>query len=576
MSDTLISPETGSSTKVPLQTRNNWLVGLTGRKGQEAILAYILLFPAMLIIGVFGLFPLVFSAYQSTRAGLNNVVGRPDGLGQYVRAIDNLAYVLAFWVALFFLVIGIGRLREVIRTSKKHEEQPWIWVLPAAITAVGFGQLLRFVFIFLPGLLEIGENMRKLRLTAEERVEQFPQFLSDAWAVEGVSTAFWSGVIAIVIGLAIVYVLNRDQTRSRRGSTYFGGFLSGIFLLLLAIFLAWFTWTEIQLAYAEALAEGEALTIWAQIVTVSAGFVLLLLSWLIWRSAAYRDTNWETGLRFFAGILLLIGGWVLIGELPAAVAEGNKDWWQGLLNTVFYAVGSLPIQLALGLAIATLLYQDIKAKGLFRVIYFLPFITPAVGSAAVFKVIFSGNSSGIANTVLTSLKLDPLKWLNEPLGLNELIAQSFGFTIPEWAAGPSLALVVVMIYSVWRYVGYNIVFFLAGLGNISRELYEAGSIDGAGRWQQFRHITVPLLSPVTYFLTIFGVIGTFKAFNTIYVLRTQASLGTMDTASLVIFDAFSRDTRYGYAAALGIVLLIVILSASALFDRISKDRVFYG
>jgi multiple sugar transport system permease protein len=506
---------------------------------------------------------------------LNNVVGRPDGMGQYVRAIDNLAYVLAFWVAIFFIFMGVNRLYEAVKTGKKYAEKPWIWVVPGSITAVGFAQLLRFVFIFMPGLLEIGENMRELRLTAEDRLAQFPQFLANAWAVEGVSTAFWGGLFAILLGMAITYFFNRSPFKSRRSSIYYNAFTAGVFLLLLAGFLGWFTWSEIQLAYAEALEAGEALNIWAQLTTISAGFVLLLLSWITWRSAAHRSTNLETGFRFFAGIIFLVGGWVLIGEIPAAVAEGNKDWWQGLLNTVYYAVGSLPIQLALGLVVATLLYQDIKAKGLFRVIYFLPFITPAVGSAAVFRVIFSGNQTGIANIFLSKLGLDTIKWLNEPKGINEIIGQALNWNVPEWAAGPSLALVVVMIYSVWRYVGYNVVFFLAGLGNISRELYEAASIDGAGRWDQFRNITIPLLSPITYFLSIFGVIGTFKAFNTIYVLRSDAALGTMDTASVVIFDAFNRDTRYGYAAALGIILLIIILSASAFFDRIAKGKVFY-
>jgi multiple sugar transport system permease protein len=506
---------------------------------------------------------------------LNNVVGRPDGMGQYVRAIDNLAYVLAFWVAIFFIFTGINRLYEAAKTGKKYAEKPWIWVVPGVITAVGFAQRLRFVFIFMPGLLEIGENMRELRLTAEDRLAQVPQFLANAWAVEGVSTAFWGGLFAILLGMAITYFFNRSAFKSRRSSIYYNAFTAGVFLLLLAGFLGWFTWSEIQLAYAEALEAGEALNIWAQLTTISAGFVLLLLSWITWRSAAHRSTNLETGFRFFAGIIFLVGGWVLIGEIPAAVAEGNKDWWQGLLNTVHYAVGSLPIQLALGLVVATLLYQDIKAKGLFRVIYFLPFITPAVGSAAVFRVIFSGNQTGIANIFLSKLGLDTIKWLNEPKGINEIIGQALNWNVPEWAAGPSLALVVVMIYSVWRYVGYNVVFFLAGLGNISRELYEAASIDGAGRWDQFRNITIPLLSPITYFLSIFGVIGTFKAFNTIYVLRSDAALGTMDTASVVIFDAFNRDTRYGYAAALGIILLIIILSASAFFDRIAKGKVFY-
>jgi multiple sugar transport system permease protein len=148
--------------------------------------------------------------------------------------------------------------------------------------------------------------------------------------------------------------------------------------------------------------------------------------------------------------------------------------------------------------------------------------------------------------------------------------------LPGWLAGPSLSLTVIMVYGVWTFVGFNTVVFLAGLGAISRETYEAASIDGAGRWAQFRHITLPLLSPTIYFLTLYSVIGTFKAFNHLYVLRTGAALGTTDTASVVIFDAFKRDTRYGYASALAILLLLIILVLTAINNRIASKRVFYG
>ena len=142
--------------------------------------------------------------------------------------------------------------------------------------------------------------------------------------------------------------------------------------------------------------------------------------------------------------------------------------------------------------------------------------------------------------------------------------------------GPSLALVVITIYGVWTYVGFNTVVYLAGLGNIPREVYEAASMDGAGRWAQFRHITLPLLSPTIYFLTLYTVIGTFKAFNHIYVMRLGAALGTTDTATVVIFDAFKRDTRYGYASALAILLLIIILLLTFVNNRLASRRVFYG
>src|SRR5262249_44715386 len=146
-------------------------------------------------------------------------------------------------------------------------------------------------------------------------------------------------------------------------------------------------------------------------------------------------------------------------------------------------------------------------------------------------------------------------WLNEPTGIFQLMVGSH-VHLPTWAAGPSLALCVIMIYGVWTFVGFNTVVFMAGLGNIPPEVYEAAEMDGAGRWAQFRHVTLPLLSPTIYFLTLYSVIGTFKAFNHIYVLRSAAALGTTDTASVVIFQAFKRDTRYGYASALAIILLL--------------------
>ena len=575
MSNTAIPTKQRPQTKPLPQTQSGFFSGKKWLKRREAILAYLFLLPAILIIGIFGLFPLVFSAYQSTRAGLNNIVGRPDGFGQYVRAIDNLAYVLAFWLAIFLLVLAVRKFNEMRNTAVEKQDTPWLLAIPGFFIAAGFSLLLRFLFIYLPHLLQVGENMKGI--PAEERNEAFGLFIRESWTMEGVPSAFWIAILSLIVGVVIYQVMIRQlKIFSRRAGDYFGGATSFFFYTILALALAWITFNEVQLAYAEAIEAGEALSIWSQMVTISAGFILLLLSWLVWRSAAHRDSNVSTALRFFAGTLLMVGGWVLIAELPAVIAEGNEDWWIGLRTTVYYVIGALPLELFLGLFLATLMYQNIKGKSLFRMIYFLPFVTPAVGSAGVFRVLFSGNPGGTMNNLLTAVGLDTLGWLSESNGIFALMTAGMNIDLPSWAGGPSLALVVAILYGIWRYTGYNIVFFLAGLGNISSELYEAASMDGAGKWAQFRHITLPLLSPITYFLTIFGIIGTFKAFNTIYVLRTDQALGTMDTASLVIFDAFNRDTRYGYAAALGIILLFIILGATAAFDRIAKGRVFYG
>ena len=167
MSDTAIP-----SQKTKAEPKRTGLAIFSGRRGikrREALLAYLFLSPAIIIIGLFGLFPLVFSAYQSTRAGLNNVVGRPDGLGQYVRAIDNLAYVIAFWLALFLIVVAVRNISDALNTARAKEENPWWWLLPAAFSAIGLALMLWLVFRFMPGVLEIGEKL--VGFTAVERNE---------------------------------------------------------------------------------------------------------------------------------------------------------------------------------------------------------------------------------------------------------------------------------------------------------------------------------------------------------------------------------------------------------------------
>ena len=143
-------------------------------------------------------------------------------------------------------------------------------------------------------------------------------------------------------------------------------------------------------------------------------------------------------------------------------------------------------------------------------------------------------------------------------------------------AGPSFALVTVIIFGIWTYTGYNAVIFLAGLGNIPKQLYEAAAIDGATRVQQFRHITVPLLSPVTFYLTVLGFIGTFQAFTHIYVMRSPNTRDAVDTASIVIFDTFYGRNNFSLAAAQSVVLFAIILILTLLQNRLFGRSVFRG
>ena len=250
--------------------------------------------------------------------------------------------------------------------------------------------------------------------------------------------------------------------------------------------------------------------------------------------------------------------------------------WQALGTTATYALISVPLQLGLALLIAYLLFQKIKGLGALRVMYFMPYITSTVASAAVWSYLYSPDK-GLVNAALKLVGLKPERWLAEPLGVFGVFARDYlgGTTLPAWAQGPSLALVSLIVYTTWVFVGYDAAIFLAGLGNIPNELYDAAKVDGASGWRLFRHITFPLLSPTTFFLLILTVIGTFRAFNHIYVM-TQGGPGTATTtASILIFQQMYQYNRYGYSAALSFILFAAILVLTIVQNTVAGRRVHY-
>lgn len=249
--------------------------------------------------------------------------------------------------------------------------------------------------------------------------------------------------------------------------------------------------------------------------------------------------------------------------------------WLSLLTTATYALISVPVQLGLGLVLAYLLFQKVRGQSLFRVMFFMPYITSTVASAAVWSFLYNPDK-GLINAVLTRLGLSPLRWLTEPEGIFNLIGSAWGLTLPEWAHGPSLALIALIIYTTWVFVGYDIAIFLAGLGNIPAELYDAAKVDGASGWTLFRHITLPLLSPTTFFLLLLTVIGTFKAFNHIYVMTQGGPVDATTTSSIFIFKQMFQFNRYGYSAALSFILFFVILVLSVVQNRVAGSRVVYN
>ncbi len=251
----------------------------------------------------------------------------------------------------------------------------------------------------------------------------------------------------------------------------------------------------------------------------------------------------------------------------------DPEFYNALWITVSYVVISVPVQLGLALVIAYLLFQKIRGREMLRVAFFLPYITSTVASAAVWGYLYSPDK-GLFNTIAKWIGFPPQRWLGEPTGVFAMIAKSAGATIPEWAAGPSLALLALIVYTTWVFIGFDITIFLAGLGNISTELYDAAKVDGASGWKLFRHITFPLLSPTTFFLVTITIIGTFRAFNHIWVMTQGGPVGATMTGSIFIFNQI-RANRFGYSAALSFLLFFIILIVTVIQHRVSSRRVVY-
>ena len=347
----------------------------------------------------------------------------------------------------------------------------------------------------------------------------------------------------------------------------------GLFPIVYAFYMSTYKWRVKQGKFIGLGNYTRALGDWQGILVFVVGFALLVLAYWIWTKSFRSLDNRKLIAGVLSALLLIGAAWTIMYGWSVMQETGNDDFLNSMPITVFYALGTVPAEIGIALGLAYMLYQKVRGQELFRMFYFLPYITPAVAAAVVFRTIFNPRDTSLANQFLGWIGVESKDWLFEA---DPFINAMFGFNIEGLIAGPSMALVAIIFFGIWTYIGYNTVIFLAGLGGIPHDLYEAAEIDGANRWQSFRNITLPLLSPVTFYLALIAFIGTFKAFNHIYVMRSPAALGTADTASVFIFDTFYKANSYGDATAQAIILFFIILALTLAQNKVFGEKVFYG
>lgn len=255
-------------------------------------------------------------------------------------------------------------------------------------------------------------------------------------------------------------------------------------------------------------------------------FVLSLMEWDGGTVNPMKFTGIQNYLRLFAD------------------SKFQNAYW----NTLVYALGYVPLTLVLSLLLAIVLNAKIRGRNFFRTLSFFPYVASIVAVASVWNMLFNP-SMGPVNMLLSALGIENL---------------------PRWSADKNWAMITVILFSVWRSIGYYMIIFLAGLQGINADLYEAASLDGAGKWKQFLNVTLPQLKPTTFFVVVMLTIGSFKVYDQIFLI-TQGGPGdrTMVLVYYIYNQAF-KYSDYGYASTVSIVLFLTVLAVTLIQFRGEK------
>jgi ABC-type sugar transport systems, permease components len=279
----------------------------------------------------------------------------------------------------------------------------------------------------------------------------------------------------------------------------------------------------------------EDLTGWAFAAPFMIVFVVFLAFPII---ASFALSFTSFGLRDLASPI----GATFVGLKNYIDLFGDPKFWTSLFNTFYFVVIGVPLTLAIGLLIANALNRGVnRFKTAFRVGYYLPVITSIVAIAVVWRFLLSPD-----------------------VGLVNMLLSGLGIKGPAWLADPVLAMPSIIAMAVWRNLGFAMVVFLAGMQAIPASLYEAASMDGAGRWQALRHITIPMLRPTILFMTVITTIGYLQLFEEPFVMTDGGPLDKTLSVTMYMYQQGFTFFHQGYASAVAYVLFVIVAIAAFL------------
>ncbi|MFL5557443.1 MAG: carbohydrate ABC transporter permease [Gemmatimonadaceae bacterium] len=228
----------------------------------------------------------------------------------------------------------------------------------------------------------------------------------------------------------------------------------------------------------------------------------------------------------------------------------SPEFWKALKNTFIFALVGGPLTVGASLAAALLVNAKLaRFRGFFRTVYFIPFVTTLVAVSVVWRYMY-----------------------HPQYGLIDYALAKVGVKGPDWLGDPHWALAAIILMSVWKNFGYNMLIFIAGLQAIPQDLYDAAEIDGAGPVRRFSAVTLPLLGPTLLFVGVITMIGYFQLFSEPYVMTQGGPLRATTSVVLMMYEEGFRWWRMGYAAAIAFVLFVVILIATLVQFRLQKEH----